>query len=172
MMNEEKSYTTEDLLLFIDKLRREKQQLKEKVGELTQSLNEQMKLTNEENLDCSKYAVENKQLKDKLKGVQEERDYLFNKQSIENKYLTEENKQLKLDYELYKDNCVYRNYEVEIRDNTIKQLKEVIEEVRKYIEENPLYYYVYDEEELYPTISEEKARKEILQILDKAKENK
>ena len=52
----------------------------------------------------------------------------------------------------------------------IKELKEIIEEVREYIEENPLYYYVYDEEELYPTISEEKARKEILQILDKAKE--
>ena len=33
--------------------------------------------------------------KDKLKGVQEERDYLFNKQSIENKYLALENKQLK-----------------------------------------------------------------------------
>lgn len=38
---------------------------------------------------------ENKQLKDKLKGVQEERDYLFNKQSIENKYLALENNQLK-----------------------------------------------------------------------------
>lgn len=50
-----------------------------------------------------------------------------------------------------------------------QQLKEVIEEARKYIEENPLYYYVYDEEELYPTISEEKARKELLQILDKVK---
>ena len=48
---------------------------------------------------------ENKQLKNKLKGVQEERDYLFNKQSIENKYLALEN----------------------------KELKEVIEEVRGYI---------------------------------------
>ena len=47
--------------------------------------------------------------------------------------LQQENKQLKLDYKLYKDNCVYRNYEVEIRDNTIKQLKEVIEKVREYL---------------------------------------
>lgn len=39
--------------------------------------------------------IENQKLKDKLKGVQEERDYLFNKQSIENKYLALENKQLK-----------------------------------------------------------------------------
>ena len=45
--------------------------------------------------------------------------------------LQKENKQLKLDYELYKDNYVHRNYEVEIRDNTIKQLKEIIEEVRE-----------------------------------------
>ena len=31
-----------------------------------------------------------KQLKDKLKGVQEERDYLFNKTSVENKYLQQD----------------------------------------------------------------------------------
>ena len=53
----------------------------------------------------NKLEQENKQLKDKLKGVQEERDYLFNKQSIENKYLALEN----------------------------KELKDVIEEVREYI---------------------------------------
>ena len=47
--------------------------------------------------------------------------------------LEQENQQLKLDYELYKDNHSYKNYEVEIRDNTIKQLKEVIEEVREVI---------------------------------------
>lgn len=74
------------------------------------------------------------------------------------------NKQLKLDYELYKDNCVYRNYEVERKDNTIKQLKEVIEEVRKYIEETPigsiLEVHCGDEEEY---------TKPLLQILDKVK---
>ena len=53
-----------------------------------------------------------KQLKDKLKGVQEERDYLFNKTSVENKYLQQE------------------------RD----KYKEVIEEVREYIK-NACYYY-------------------------------
>ena len=38
--------------------------------------------------------------------------------------LQQENKQLKLDYKLYKDNHIYKNYEVETKDNTIKQLKE------------------------------------------------
>lgn len=45
--------------------------------------------------------------------------------------LLKEIQQLKLDYELYKDNHIYKNYEVETKDNTIKQLKEVIEEVRE-----------------------------------------
>lgn len=81
--------------------------------------------------------------------------------------LQKENKQLKLDYELYKDNYVHRNYEVEIRDNTIKQLKDVIEEVRKYIEETPigsiLEVHCGDEEEY---------TKPLLQILDKIKDVK
>ena len=50
-----------------------------------------------------------------------------------------------------------------------KQLKEVIEEVREYIEENRLYNYEYDEEELFEIITDKKARKELLQILDKVK---
>ena len=59
-----------------------------------------------------KLEKENQQLKDKLKSVQEERDYLFNKQSIENKYLAQEN----------------------------QKLKEVIEEVREYIKNNVFHH--------------------------------
>ena len=49
---------------------------------------------------------ENNQLKEQLKGVREEREYLFNKLSIENKYLQQENQQLhnkieKLEDELF-----------------------------------------------------------------------
>ena len=82
---------------------------------------------------------ENKQLKDKLKGVQEERDYLFNKQSIENKYLALEN----------------------------KQLKEVVKEVREYIKDTCYYYDL----ENYSSMTSNEV-KELLQILDKVKENK
>ena len=121
----------------------------------------------EDMVDVEDLLIENQQLKDKLKGVQEERDYLFNKQSIENKYLTEENKQLKIDYELYKDNCVYRNYEVEIRDNTIKQLKEVIEEVREYIKNKGSYVDSYDGQTIFYLGEENQI--ELLQILDKVK---
>ena len=49
----------------------------------------------EYNLAVNKIIQENQQLKEQLKGVQEEREYLFNKLSIENKYLQQENKQLK-----------------------------------------------------------------------------
>lgn len=56
---------------YIKRLEQENKQLKEKVGELTQSLNEQMKLTNEENLDCSKYAIKNNQLKEVIEEVRE-----------------------------------------------------------------------------------------------------
>ena len=81
--------------------------------------------------------------------------------------LQQENKQLKLDYELYKDNHIYKNYEVERKDNTIEQLKEVIEEVREYIEDSCYY----PELENYSNMTSNEV-KELLQILDKVKENK
>ena len=36
----------------------------------------------------------NGELREEIKGIREERDYLFNKLSIENKYLSQENQQL------------------------------------------------------------------------------
>ena len=89
--------------------------------------------------------------------------------------LQKENKQLKLDYELYKDNYVHRNYEVEIRDNTIKQLKEIIEEVREVI--NRMVHYGYMKNATMYMATSEKSefgtRAEVLlQILDKIKDVK
>ena len=78
--------------------------------------------------------------------------------------LQKENKQLKLDYELYKDNYVHRNYEVEIRDNIIKQLKEVIEEVREYVNDK-----LFDD---YTYCSYEDVKQNINEILDKIKDVK
>ena len=81
-------------------------------------------------------------------------------------HLQPENKQLKLDYKLYKDNCVYRNYEVEIRDNTIKQLKEVIEEVKTEIS-SLMSKYFYEKDFCIEDIHLDK----LLQILDKGVKN-
>ena len=58
----------------------------------------------------------------------------------------QENQQLKVDYELYKDNHIYKNYEVERKDSTIKQLKEVIEKAKQksiYLQER--YGYILDD---------------------------
>ena len=38
--------------------------------------------------------ITKKKLREEIKGIREERDYLFNKLSIENKYLSQENQQL------------------------------------------------------------------------------
>lgn len=76
--------------------------------------------------------------------------------------LRKENQQLKLDYELYKDNHIYKNYEVETKDNTIKQLKEVIKEVKEHIEETCYY----PEEKNYSSMTINEV-KELLQILNK-----
>ena len=99
----------------------------------------------------------------------------LNKLALERNTLHQENQQLKIDYELYKDNCVYRNYEVEIRDNTIKQLKEIIEEVREVI--NRMVHYGYMKNATMYMATSEKSefgtRAEVLlQILDKIKDVK
>ena len=119
------------------RLQQENKQLKEKVGELTQSLNEQMKETNKENLDCSKYAIENQQLKEKINT-----------------------------YENPEDLTLMFMYCDEKAKDKIKQLKEVIEEVRECINKDC---------DFNGTAIFDKfvAGKKILQILDKGtKENK
>ena len=83
-MNEEQLIATLQACYFGDKgafnkilkeykqLQQENQQLKKRVAELTNDWNEQAKLTNQENLDCSKYAVENQQLKEKVEWYEKE----------------------------------------------------------------------------------------------------
>ena len=50
--------------------------------------------------------------------------------------LQQENQQLKLDYELYKDNHIYKNYEVERKDKQLDLYKSVINEMRELITVN------------------------------------
>lgn len=84
---------------------------------------------------------ENKQLKDKLKGVQEEKDYLFNKLSIENEYLALENKQskdkIKQLEKCYcnRSDCSGRIKDSRKYDSVVQQLdkyKEVIDKATKF----------------------------------------
>lgn len=79
--------------------------------------------------------------------------------------LQQENQQLKSDFDLYKDNHIYKNYEVERKDKQLDLYKSVIEEVREYIEDSCYY----PELENYSNMTSEEV-KELLQILDKAKE--
>ena len=120
------------LMKRIIEIQQENKQLKEKVGELTQSLNEQMKETNKENLDCSKYAIENQQLKDKINT-----------------------------YENPEDLTLMFMYCDEKAKDKIKQLKEVIEEVRECIEREGLYYLDLTNQKIWG--------ERLLKILDKAK---
>lgn len=78
--------------------------------------------------------------------------------------LQQENQQLKLDYELYKDNHIYKNYEVETKNNTIKQLEEVIEEVREYINRVEFTDYIPNTKNYMRLM---KIKCDLLQILDK-----
>ena len=64
-------------------------------------------------MECFKMSVD-------LKKVKEIEEYIKN--------LEEENNQLKLDFELYKDNHIYKNYEVERKDIVIKELRSWLEE--------------------------------------------
>ena len=133
---------------YIENIKQENKQFKEKIN--TYENPEDLTLMF---MYCDEKAKDKiKQLKDKLKGVQEERDYLFNKTSVENKYLQQE------------------------RD----KYKKVIEEVREYINSNPnVFYdeYLIDVETLKnnecidDTVGEIKFISNLLQILDKAKEN-
>lgn len=50
------------------------------------------------------------------------------------------------------------------------QLKSVIKEIREYIQKNKLYTYKYDEEELFEITTDEVAKTDLLQILDKVKD--
>ena len=45
--------------------------------------------------------------------------------------LQQENNQLKLDFELYKDNHIYKNYEVERKDRVLKELISWLKEVKE-----------------------------------------
>ena len=75
-----------NIRIQFEKLQQENNQLKEKIN--TYEDPEDLTLMF---MYCDEKAKDKiKQLKDKLKGVQEERDYLFNKTSVENKYLQQD----------------------------------------------------------------------------------
>lgn len=62
----------------------------------------------------------------------------------------------------------YKNKKIKKFENEVAQLKEVIEEVREYVEDNDNFELV----DLYSQSMADGIQKELLQILDKVKENK
>ena len=95
--------------------------------------------------------------------------------SLEDKItiLEKENKELKEKIEIYENpedfTQIFMHCD-EIRKDTIKHLKSVIKEIREYINKNKLYNYKYDEEELFEIITDEVAKTDLLQILDKGEQ--
>lgn len=74
--------------------------------------------------------------------------------------LEKENQQLKRNCNIGNENLKFYK-----KENT--QLKSVIKEIREYIQKNKLYTYKYDEEELFEITTDEAAKTDLLQILDK-----
>ena len=75
----------------------------------------------------------NGELREEIKGIREERDYLFNKLSIENKYLSQENQQLQNNWKELK-----KWLEEEIKDYRKREwfpvandLKEVLDKMQE-----------------------------------------
>lgn len=84
--------------------------------------------------------------------------------------LRQENQQLKekiKTYEEPEDLTLMFMYCDEKAKDKIKQLQSVIKEIREYINKNKLYNYKYDEEELFEIITDEVAKTDLLQIIDK-----
>ena len=71
---------------------------------------------------------ENKQLKDKLKGVQEERDYLFNKTSVENKYLQQDRDKYK---EVIEEIWDFIKKYPGISQSGVMTIKEILDKVKE-----------------------------------------
>ena len=82
-------------------------------------------------LDIQEVLEENQELNKQLEGVREERDYLFNKLSVRNKYLAEENKVLDDKIRYYIDQ---KNEWVELLGKFKTQQKDFIMWLHSYIE--------------------------------------
>ena len=63
--------------------------------------------------------------------------------------------------------CELRPSEVLVLKKYIDNLESVIKEIREYINKNKLYSYKYDEEEIFEITTDEVAKTDLLQILDK-----
>ena len=59
-----------------------------------------------------------------------------------------------------------RFMQIELYEKEIERLQNIIKEVRYYIVTHKLYNFKYDEEELFEITTDEKAKDELLKILD------
>lgn len=85
---------------------------------------------------------ENQSLKKQLDGIREERDYLFNKLSTENKNLTVENKKIKKQLEEYKysHSCSFADTCKNVKIADYNQQKEFIEYLEEEMKKNINWY--------------------------------
>ena len=80
----------------------------------------------------------------------------YQRQTI--KRLEQENNQIKLDFELNKDNHIYKNYEVERKDIVIKELRSWLEDEIKEIERHTTTLDIFNTYD-YETIHEMETKK-------------
>ena len=59
-----------------------------------------------------------------------------------------------------------RFMQIELYEKEIERLQNIIKEIRYYIVTHKLYNFKYDEEELFEITTDEKAKDELLKILD------
>ena len=88
---------------------------------------------------------------------------IINKDEIDAiNFIIEKNETLEQELQKYKS--LYEN-----EKNHTDTLKRIIKKIEKYMEENNLYNYKYDEEEMFEIVTDEIAKKEILNLLKEIK---
>lgn len=129
---------------YINTLELDNAELKKENAMLTQALKDTERTAFEIKYELEK---ENQELKKQLEGIREERDYLFNKLSTQNKHLVEENKKLE---------GVIQTYKILLKANSEenKELKDNWNKLKKIAQSQSDFKLKYKNKKLYFEIDE------------------